>query len=1085
LSFRFDQPELLWLLLLALPIGWLGATHLTTVEPLRKWIAIGLRALVLLLLVLMLAGLNAERRHTDLTVIAVIDQSPSMQVFGQPPPAPGRFNPTAGSDNPGDGPQRTVSQAVTDYLAAAADERRPDDRFGVVVYDERPSVVRRPRPDVDLDLAADREVREGTDTAQALEWAMAAKADADTALRLVLVSDGNDTSGDTLAAARAAAAAGVVVDVLPIDYRLRDEVMVEGVYTPTEAREGQTVAVRVVLRATTPTRGTLLLRHDGRLLDLNGEPAGRGLPIAPDDWTDARAAEGLDDEEQPAAVDGAVPTAASGRFVLVKQIDVPIAIAGANRFEAIYEPAQPTGLADALSETASETGSDPMTGSTSGRAARSSGGGGGDTVAINNRAESFTLVRGQGRVLVVDHLGGAPGRILPDALRQREIELDVVRPEAFPQDAATLSRYDAVLFQNVPAERITGRQQTVLARYVNDLGGGFVMLGGPDSFGPGGWTNTVIDRNILPVACEVPTQTILPTGALVICLDRSGSMSMPVGNTGRTQLELAGEAAILAIQTLYPQDLVGVIAFDSAPTWVVELQENDNPARSAQLIRSMQASGGTNLSTGLQLAYDALSRQEFADRSVKHCILLTDGQEPAQNYQQLMAKFADQGITLTTVGVGDNQNTPLLQDLARLGDGTYYPIANPMDLPQVFIKEARSIRKNLVREGRFDPQRVNTGSPIMTNLPATPPLNGLVLTGPKYDRRVDMPMLGPEGEPLFAHWQVGLGRAAAWTSDATNKWATPWLGWSGYSDFWARTVRYVSRPGATPDAELTSSFDGNTLSVRLETTAMEGDFGAAAASLNVAGKVLRPDGEVADLTLQQTGPGVYTGSLPASATGSYLVNLFLQPRGGGPTKFVAGGSTRVPGAELRRFAANRTLLEQVAATTGGRVLDPADPVAANLFDRTHRFESVSTRPLRWLLLPWLLVALLTDVVNRRLAWDHRAIGRWVRDKATVQRRSSTQTKQTMSALKQRRAAAKDRVNEVETPPTETPRPDQRKKFRAEPTAKPSDDFAAAVGSARDADAPAKPITSNGEADPEPATTNRLLAAKRRAQEKHS
>ncbi|MEL7089859.1 MAG: hypothetical protein AAGL98_15675 [Planctomycetota bacterium] len=68
---------MLWLLLLVGPIGWLGAKRLTTVEPLRRWLAIGLRGVVLIGLVLMLAGLRAERTHTDLTVIAVI-QAPKI-----------------------------------------------------------------------------------------------------------------------------------------------------------------------------------------------------------------------------------------------------------------------------------------------------------------------------------------------------------------------------------------------------------------------------------------------------------------------------------------------------------------------------------------------------------------------------------------------------------------------------------------------------------------------------------------------------------------------------------------------------------------------------------------------------------------------------------------------------------------------------------------------------------------------------------------------------------------------------------------------------------------------------------------------
>ncbi|MEM1108601.1 MAG: vWA domain-containing protein, partial [Planctomycetota bacterium] len=335
MNYRFDQPELLLLLLLALPIGWLGWKHLATVEPIRRWLAVGLRVGVLVLLVLMLAGLRAERRHTDLTVIVVVDQSPSISIFGQPPEVAA----TDGSV-PVSTTRPSMLQAIGDFLVAASEDKEPDDRFGVVTYDNRPTVRTRPGNEVRLDASTDTQVREGTDTAKAIEWAMAAKSDANTALRLVLVTDGNDTAGDVLTAARNAAAAGVVIDVLPIDYRVGDEVMVEGVYTPVEAREGQTVAVRVVLRGTAPTRGQLQLKHDDRVLDLNGAAEGKGLPVVPSEWTDSNSLVEVEGggEDGVSVLVASEAASESGRYVLVKQIDVPIAVAGANRFEAFFEP---------------------------------------------------------------------------------------------------------------------------------------------------------------------------------------------------------------------------------------------------------------------------------------------------------------------------------------------------------------------------------------------------------------------------------------------------------------------------------------------------------------------------------------------------------------------------------------------------------------------------------------------------------------------------------------------------------------------------------------------------------------------------
>ena len=1093
-----DHPAYLSLLLLAAPIVWLGIRRLGTVERPRRIAALVLRCVVLTLLVLMLAGLRAERRHEDLTVIAVVDESASMRVFGRPPP------PTDEMERPANAPPRTVDRGVREYLAAAASSdagggRRADDRFGLVTYDARPTVRVRPGPEVRLDPGDTTLPLEGTDTAAALEWAVAAKSDADTALRLVLVSDGNDTAGDTLAAARAAAAAGVAIDVLPVAYDVGEEVMVEGVYTPIEADEGQTVPVRVVLRATTRAAGKLQLQHDGRTLDLNGDAPGTGQPVRPEQWSDTRA--GLADDADPAgdlgvgAASGGHASggdgSGAGRYLLATQVDVPIRLAGANRFEAVFEPrggATPGGTPT------------PGTGSASGGGLASGGGGGtsgGDTELINNRAQAFTMVHGQGRVLIIDNVENDNGLILPKALRDRRIALDVVPPAGLPTTMADLTRYDAVLFQNVPSDLVTGRQQDLLARYVNDLGGGFVMVGGPQSFGAGGWTNTVIDTNILPVACEIPAQTVLPSGALVLVIDRSGSMEQP-GTPGSplTQQHLANEAAWLAVQTLYERDLFGVVAFDSFSSWVVDLQFADDLSGVRNKIMSITPAGGTDILSGLRRAYDGLSADNALLRSssVKHIILLSDGGSEGE-YKPLTNELNRAGITLSTIGVGVDHNADLLNDLAFDGGGEYHPIVDPNDLPQVFIKEARTIRKNLIKEADFTPRRVQTGSPVMAGLDATPDLGGFVLTGPKYDRRIDTPLEGPEGEPLFAHWQVGLGKAAAFTSDATNRWATPWLDWPGYGDFWARTVRYVSRPSASRDAELTASVDGETLRIRVDTPPGDDGLGRSA---TVRGKLLLPgpDEPTVDITLNQTGPGVYEASYPATLTGSYILNLFLTDTsggasgdgGGGEPQFIAGGATRAPGAELRRFSANLPLLREVAAITGGRVLDPADPAAAGLFDRSHRFTTVSSRPLRWVLLPWLLAALLLDIANRRLAWDAPALAAWVRSRATVNRRTPAETRDTMAALRQRRnsslspsptqpSASPASAGGISTrTPPRTPRPTLKT---------PSQTRNHASGPTLTSKASTSEPSTSAAPDPDAPTTSRLLHAKRRAREQQN
>ncbi len=1074
MNIRFDHPEYLWLLLLAVPLVLLGMRSLAALESTRRWTAIGLRLAVLAVLVLMLAGLQAVQTHDDLTVIAVLDQSESVRRFAKPP----------ASDDPESEDANDFHRWARSFLKDTASDRQDGDRLGLVTYDGKSSVRALPSEAAELESGTIDQPTEGTDTASAIRVAMALSM-ADTGHRIVLVTDGNDTSGDTIAAAYEAAAAGIPIDVLPALYQVENEVMVERLYAPNEAREGQTVPLRIVLRATRPADGQVQLLHDDTPIDLNGEAPGRGAPIYQSDWT-LEEAGATDTDDGTEADDESEPLL--GRYVTVREVDVPMGFTGINKFRAIFEPAE-----------------------------------GADTMQVNNQAEAFTLVSGKGRVLFVDNVGGDSGNILPRALAGRGIEMDVVPPRGLPVSLDRMQRYDAIILQNVPYDAITPPQQRMMVKYVHDLGGGLIMLGGPDSFGAGGWTNSDLDRYILPISCQIPSQTILPSGALVLVIDRSGSMMSPVGGTSSTQQELANEAGVLALNTLYPQDLVGVVAFDGQGYSIVKVQMNDNPAAVAKAVRSIQPGGGTNIYAGLEMAYRELAPLTVQDAAVKHIILLTDGQsmEPAPGgYIKLASQMRRNGISLSTIGVGDGHDAQLLRQLANMGNGNYHPIVNPANLPQVFIKEAKTIRKNLVKEVPFVPTVMPTGSPIMAGITNVPELKGLVLTGEKHDPRILMPMVGPEGEPVFAHWQVGLGRSAAFTSDATNRWATQWLSWGGYPDFWARTVRSIARPSATRDADLIVSVRDGQVNVQLD-AAFEsapttrrgrqrtGSFGNF---LDVKGSVLKPDGTVEQITLEQVGPGQYRANAPADQTGNYVVSLFIDSPDG-TRRAVFGGAGKPPGEELRRFKSNTAMLKRIAQITNGRILDPNAPSPAGLFERTVPFETRSIRPLWRTLLYWLVALFMLDVACRRIAWDAVAMWQWCRQRVdallgTLKPRE-VQAEATLAALKTRQAQTEQQLAERSTDrripaaagtsagtsggtsggdsDAAMPAPSTKKKFEADVDFVASNDFTESVGGASDGPTVSRTASDSKDDDSTAApddgpTTSRLLAARRRAQE---
>src|SRR5690606_5049084 len=125
-----------------------------------------------------------------------------------------------------------------------------------------------------------------------------------------------------------------------------------------------------------------------------------------------------------------------------------------------------------------------------------------------------------------------------------------------------LRRHDLVVLHDVSAGRVSGAARQALVSYVEDHGGGFIMIGGENSFGVGGWGGTTLER-ILPVRFEGERQREQPKLALVLVIDKSGSMS------AEDKLDLVKEAARATARTLDPTDEIGVIAFDSKPTVLV------------------------------------------------------------------------------------------------------------------------------------------------------------------------------------------------------------------------------------------------------------------------------------------------------------------------------------------------------------------------------------------------------------------------------------------------------------------------------------------------------------------------------------
>ena len=875
MSVRFDQP--LWLLvaLLAIPAFVLALRWFRGMSRWRAWSCGLTRAALLVLIAGALAGASAVRTSERIAVIALVDVSDSLR-----------------RGSAGDALERARI-----WIDSLAQTMGTNDSLGVAAFAGRSVAVVAPtRGGFDAqDLTLDLDLGDATDLAGAIALA-GAMAPPDAVTRLVVLSDGVETTGDALAAATALSP--VRVDAVPVEYRVGSDVIVERVDAPAQAARGASVPVRVTMRASGDIAGTLLLRMGDAWVDLTPDGEGFGAPVA------LRPGEN------------------------VRVYDIALGDGGVHRLEAVFRPDAPDS----------------------------------DAVDANNRAGAVVITPGRGRALHIDGADGG-GAALAGVLRDAGFELTTIAPGEAPTGLLELQAYDLVVLHDTAADETPQAAHGALAGYVQQLGGGLLVVGGPDSYGAGGWNGTDLEP-VFPVKLDLPEELIVPSAAIVMVLDSSGSMSSRVLGGSRTQQQVANESAALAVRTLDRTDLVGAIGFSNDPYTVMELGPNLDPERNGQKLRSISSGGGTNMYPAVRRAGEWLRQ---VDAEVKHVIVLSDGQSMGDAEQGVLdaEQMQADGISVTTIAVGDGADSYTLTRIASAGGGQFYKVVDPNLLPRIFVREIRIVRKPLVRENPFTPLILASGSPVTSGLGRAPTLGGLVLTQQRPEPEITLAMSTETGEPVLAHWNTGLGRVAAFTSDA-HRWASGWLRWAGFRSMWTQAARYAARPPMSRDAELGVVQEGDTLVLRLDAA---DDEGAPINLLDVPVVVYTPGGESVTARLAQTGPGLYEGRIAAPESGSYVIAA-MPKKGDRPLAPTLVGVSKAAGLELRSLESNALRLAQIAEATGGRVYDLDDPTrAAELWDRSSVEAVEAAQPLWPLLLLWALGVYMLDIATRRVAWD--------------------------------------------------------------------------------------------------------------------
>jgi len=315
-SYDFLRPMWLAALLLLVPVVYIAIRSMNSLGRVRRWLAILTRCVLIVVLVFLLARFTRVETSNELTVIAVVDRSQSI-------------------------PDQLLEDRIN-YLEEALKYKPEKGHLAVIDVAELASISKLSSKDVEIRRRNTAIQGEQSKLANGIQMGLAI-VPPNTAARILLISDGNQTEGDLKQAAEIAAMNKVPIDVLPVQYEYASEVILKRLSVPLRARSNQTISLKFVLNSTAPCAGKIYLNLNNKPVDL--------MPDSPEVAAEVFLNPGTN----------------------VHAVSLPVGSRGVHQFEAVFVP-----------NNASE-----------------------DQIEANNRISAITYVAGPGRVLVVDADGAS------------------------------------------------------------------------------------------------------------------------------------------------------------------------------------------------------------------------------------------------------------------------------------------------------------------------------------------------------------------------------------------------------------------------------------------------------------------------------------------------------------------------------------------------------------------------------------------------------------------------------------------------------------------------------------------------------
>ena len=849
----------------------------------RKRVTFLLRGAALLCAILALANLHRTHQQQRLAVVFLIDTSESIQPIQY--------------------------EEVSRQIDATVAKLKPTDQFGIIGFAKETVVLLEVRqkqdqpteiaPMVSLETLAEQTIRrDGTNMLIALKRAIALLPD-NYHRRIVLFSDGVHNAGGPPLKDYIPLLSASKIEILTVPLAtLNDAVRVVQLQMPTQVRKGQSFEIGTVIETdgSIPTL-TATLYRDGASIDAYEWTLPSGIhPIS------LTKEQSLKERNHRYTlrlnVTDEIPENNQGHRVVTIQ-DKP---------HALYVEGD---LAHAVV-------SSDLVG------------------AVSNRGPHPLLERDTGRRAELETI-----------LEENGFVVETISPTEMPAELVELQRSHVLILSNVSAETLSSERLQNIENYVRDLGHGLVVIGGEHAFGPGGYTDTALERT-LPV--EMTPRERKDTVAIVFVLDTSGSMANYV--EARQKIGLAIEGVRAGIRNFDEGDEAGILGFNVDVHTVSDLTSDHDGPR--QTVGRLKPTGGTTkMKDATERAYEMLKAN---DAKRKHIVLLSDGKSDGDTsvFLDLAEQIAEARIGITAIAIGD-ANKELLTEFAENGGGRAVFVKNIQQLPAILTEAVRETQRYIVQEP-FQPVIATTTESIVAGIGMPPQLYGYVATTEKESAQVFIH--SHKGEPILAGWNFGLGKAIAWTSDVKRAWAKAWIPWHNFGKFWGQVINW-----ALPVADAGSDFD---LRVAMHQGVAEVNIDtrtSSEASYNV--HVVGPDRTSGIVEIQQVTPTRYSGTFQMQDSGSYIVTA---KREGDTHRSVETLSLPYP-AEYAEFSVNTILLKMLTTATAGIHEPTPTQIAAPAGMPIERQASLAQA-----LLVIAAILFVLEMVLRRFSITHRLVG---------------------------------------------------------------------------------------------------------------